>query len=247
MTQYGFFFDQSRCTGCQTCAVACKSSNELPPGPVKYLRIYQYEKGAFPDVRLHVHWVPCYHCEMPVCVDACPAQAIGKEPEFGAVLIDRGKCDGCRLCYDACPYGAPVFESDDAGVRAQKCDLCVDRLKRGDRPVCVLACPLRALDFGPLSELREIYGEARELEDLPAGQATRPSIVFKARREKRLLVPYNTEKALGLLMRRDPLPPVFSALSDVWELPEGLIGRSRLKLKHATAADLLRCTKNDEG
>jgi len=75
MTQYGFFFDQSRCTGCQTCSVACKNCHELPPGPLKYLRIYQYEKGSFPDVRLHTQWVPCYHCEKPACVDTCVGSA----------------------------------------------------------------------------------------------------------------------------------------------------------------------------
>ncbi len=75
MIQYGFFFDQSRCTGCQTCSVACKSYHELPAGPLKYLRVYQVEKGAFPDVRLHLHWIPCYHCRAPACVGACPTRA----------------------------------------------------------------------------------------------------------------------------------------------------------------------------
>jgi anaerobic dimethyl sulfoxide reductase subunit B (iron-sulfur subunit) len=247
MTQHGFFFDQSRCTGCQTCSVACKNLHELPPGPLKYLRIYQYEKGSFPDVRLHTQWVPCYHCEKPVCAEACPAEAIHKESEFGAVLIDREKCDGCRLCYDACPYGAPVFESDETGVKAQKCTLCIDRLVRGEKPICVIACPLRALDFGPLHELMETYGGQRDLEDLPNSETTSPSIVFKARREKRELVPYNSEKALRLFMRRDPLPPVFTSLSHVTDIPEGLVGRNRLVLKHASAQDLLRCTRNDEG
>jgi len=70
MEQYGFFYDQSRCTGCKTCAVACKSWYGLPPGPVKYLRVYEYEKGSFPYVRIHFQWVPCYHCEEPVCISS---------------------------------------------------------------------------------------------------------------------------------------------------------------------------------
>jgi len=247
MTQHGFFFDQSRCTGCQTCSVACKNYHDLPPGPLKYLRIYQYEKGSFPDVRLHTQWVPCYHCERPVCVDACPSEAIHKEPEYGAVLIDGEKCDGCRLCYDACPYGAPVFESDETGVRARKCTLCIDRLLRGEKPICVIACPLRALDFGPLDELTPIYGKTRDLEDLPNSQATGPCVVFKARREKRRLVPYDSEKALGLFMKRDPLPAVFASISEMTEIPDGLVGRGKLVLKHSSAEDLLRCTRNDEG
>ena len=247
MTQHGFFFDQSRCTGCQTCSVACKNYHALPPGPLKYLRIYQYEKGPFPDVRLHMQWVPCYHCEKPVCADVCPPEAIYKERRYGAVLIDSEKCDGCRLCYDACPYGAPVFESDEMGVRAQKCTLCVDRLLRGEKPICVIACPLRALDFAPLDELTTVYGREKDLEDLPSSLTTRPSVVFKSRREKRQLIPYNSEKALRLFMRRDPLPLVFTELSEITEIPEGLVGRNKLVIKHASAEDLLRCTINDEG
>ena len=168
MPQYGFYFDQSRCSGCQTCAIACKNENGLPPGPLKYLKVYEYEKGSFPDVRVHMQWIPCYHCEKPACVTDCPTKAISKEPKFGAVLIDSDKCDGCRICYESCPYGAPVFESDEAGVKAQKCDMCVDRLNVGEQPVCVLSCPMRALDFGDLNQCIAKYKGQRDLEDLPS-------------------------------------------------------------------------------
>lgn len=30
--QYGFVVDVSRCTGCRTCAVACKDAHNLPVG-----------------------------------------------------------------------------------------------------------------------------------------------------------------------------------------------------------------------
>jgi len=167
MTQYGFFFDQSRCSGCQACAVACKNWHGLPPGPLKYLRVYEYEKGTFPSVRIHWQWIPCYHCQEPACVDNCPTEAIYKEEKYGAVLIDAERCNGCRICYDFCPYGAPVFESDDTGATAQKCDMCIDRLEAGLQPICVLACPTRALDFGPLDFLIRRYGDCHGLEDLP--------------------------------------------------------------------------------
>ncbi len=247
MTQYGFFYDQSRCSGCHTCTVACKSSHGLPAGPLKYLRIYQYEKGTFPDIRLHMHWIPCYHCEKPICIDACSAGAIYKEANYGAVLIDNEKCDGCRLCYDACPYGAPVFESEEVDAKAYKCTMCIERLVLGKKPICVLACRMRALDFGPLDELMKSYGELRDLEDLPDSQVTKPSVLFKAHGEKRRLVPYDSKKALQLFMRRDPLPPLFSSLSDITNIPEGLVGRDKLEIKHSSAEDLMRCTRNDEG
>ena len=30
-TQYGFFIDSSRCTGCKTCELACKDYKDLTP------------------------------------------------------------------------------------------------------------------------------------------------------------------------------------------------------------------------
>ena len=247
MEQHGFFYDQSRCIGCHGCTVACKNWHNLPPGPLKYLRVYQYERGSFPQVRIHLQWVPCYHCQEPLCVNACPAGAMYKEDKCGAVLIDSDKCDGCRICYDVCPYGAPVFESDEPGVKAQKCTMCIDRLERGEQPVCVSACRTRALDFGPLSSLVERYGDRRDLENMPSSQTTRPAILFKRHTTKRQLVPYDAERALELLMRRDPLPPIYTTSREVTEIPEGLVGRAELVIKHTSAEDLMRRTRNDEG
>lgn len=247
MTQHGFFFDQSRCTGCHTCSVACKSVHELPPGPLKYLRIYQYEKGAFPNVRIHVQWLPCYHCEKPFCVDACPTGAMVKEERYGAVLINQDECNGCRLCYRACPYGAPVFESDDRGGAARKCDMCIDRLEQEASPVCVRACPMRALDFGPMKELRRNHGQRRDLSELPDSQHTEPAVVFKPAREKRQVVPYDAGRALELLKERDSLPQIFAASSEVMDIPRGVVGRDGLAIKHDSVDDLMRATRNDDG
>lgn len=163
------------------------------------------------------------------------------------MLIDAEKCDGCRICYDACPYGALVFERDEIGVKAQKCTMCIDRLELGEDPICALACPNRALDFGRLSTLMIRYGNNRDLEDMPSSRSTMPAIVFKPHAGKLQLVPYNAERALELMMRRDPLPPVFTSPADVTEIPRGSIGRSKLVIKHKSAADLMRYTRNDEG
>ena len=247
MTQYAFFFDQSRCTGCRDCTVACKNWHQLPAGPLKYLKVYEYEKGAFPTVRIHFQWIPCYHCEKPVCIEACPVAAITKEPKYGAVLIDADKCTGCRNCYEECPYGAPVFESDNIGDIARKCDMCIDRLEAGDLPICVGACSARALDFGTLADMQERYGMLRDLEDLPDSKTTKPSVVFKPHGVKKPVVPYNAERALELMMRRDPLPPVYSKITDVTEIPEGTVGRDKLVIKHKTAKELMKYTCCDEG
>jgi len=180
-------------------------------------------------------------------MSACPVGAIRKEPKYGAVLIDSEKCSGCRVCYEECPYGAPVFEGDNPDARAQKCDMCIDRLEAGDMPICVLTCDSRALDFGPLNEMQTRYGSRRDLEDLPDSRITKPAVVFKPHAAKQQLVPYDAQKALELMMRRDPLPPVFNSISDVTEIPEGMVGRDKLVIKHKSAAEIMRYTRNDEG
>jgi anaerobic dimethyl sulfoxide reductase subunit B (iron-sulfur subunit) len=112
--------------------------------------------------------------------DGCPARAIEKR-EDGIVLIDPAKCLGCRYCEWACPYGAPQFD-EAAGVMT-KCDLCADLVERGGRPACVAACPMRALDFGEIEELRNKYGAEAQVHPLPDAAMTEPSLVVRAHRD----------------------------------------------------------------
>lgn len=247
MVQFGFFFDQSRCYGCHTCAIACKSWHNIPPGPVKFLRVYQYEKGIFPDLRIHFHWIPCYHCEEPVCINYCPEGAIYKDLKYGAVIIDKQKCSGCRICYDVCPYGAPVFQNDETGCKAQKCDMCYQRLQSGELPICVASCPVRALDFGLLDELMSRYGSRRDLPDMPDSALTKPAIIFKPHANKRKIIIYDSNKAIQLFMKRDPLPQLFYSIGDLLQIPEGLIGRNRLVIKHSSIDELMYFTRSDDG
>lgn len=44
--------------------------------------------------------------------------------------------------------------------------------------MCVEACPLRALDFGPIAELRERHGGVADLPPLPDVSATGPHLVI---------------------------------------------------------------------
>ena len=180
-------------------------------------------------------------------MSACPVEAIRKEPKYGAVLVDSEKCTGCRNCYEECPYGAPVFEGDNLDANARKCDMCIDRLESGELPICVLSCTARALDFGPLTEMQSRYGSNRDLEDLPGSLATKPAVVFKPHAIKKPVVPYDAQKALKLMMRRDPLPPVFNSISDVTDIPEGMVGRNKLVIKHKSEEEVMRYTRCDEG
>lgn len=251
MTQYGFFIDISRCTGCQGCVIACKEWHDIPPGPVKWLRVFQWEKGAFPNLELRVLPVMCFHCENPVCIKACPNRAIFKDEKYGAVLVSAEKCTGERKCWMACPYGVPQFEGDAPGMKMSKCDMCIDRLEQGDKPICVLSCSLRALEFGPLDELIAKYGNLRQLEDMPPGTITRPAAVFKPAEPKKQIIPYDSGRALKLWQQRHPdgsevLPDVFTDLSEVAGDSGDAVARNRLVLKPANTAEHNFYTMDDE-
>lgn len=247
MTQYAFFFDQSRCYNCHACVVACRDWNDIQPGPVKWLRLLQWEKGAFPNIRMHTTFATCYHCENPVCVDACQHHALFKEDKYGAVLLDPDLCQGERDCWLACPYGAPQYEDDAPGTPMSKCDMCYDRLENGEQPICVMSCPARALDFGPLETMIEKYGDLRTLEDMPLGENEKPAIIFKPMSPRKKIVPYDEARALQLLRERDGMKPVFERVEDVTEIPEGLIGYSKLIMKAPNVATNLALSKNEEG
>jgi anaerobic dimethyl sulfoxide reductase subunit B (iron-sulfur subunit) len=242
-TQYGFFFDQSRCTACQACVVACKDWNGLSAGPEKWLRVFSYEKGAFPNVRIHTLFVPCFHCENPVCVDAADG-AMYKEEKYGAVLIDPAKANDLRKAAAACPYGAIVFQSDAFDAEASKCTMCVDRLEQNLLPICVTACPTRALDFGKMDDLRAKYGSVSDLEDLPPSSITKPAAIFKAHGQKKQVVPYDAAKALLLLAKRDPLPQLYYGPTDVTDT-QGYVKKSKPMLKPDNTEELQYFTEND--
>ena len=53
-----------------------------------------------------------------------------------------------------------------------------ERVAEGKQPICVEACPLRALDFGDIEELRAAYGDVAELAPLPAASETSPNLVI---------------------------------------------------------------------
>jgi len=220
--QYGFFFDQSRCDGCNTCQVACKSWNLLAPGPGKMLRILQWETGTFVNVRQNILFAPCYHCQNPVCIP--PANgALIKEPKYGAVLVDPAKATSpdLKAAQIACPYGAIAFDSDAVDSSAVKCTMCVDRLTQGLFPACVMSCTARALDFDTIDNLVARHGSNTQLSGMPAPTTT-PSIVFKPMNQRKSLVAYDPVEALLLLGSRPaPLPPVFTDPTTVTTVAAG--------------------------
>lgn len=251
MTQYGFFIDRSRCIGCNQCTIVCMQWHDIPPGTVKWMRVYQWEKGVFPNVRLNMMPVLCYHCENPVCIKACPNEAIYKEEKYGAVLVDTEKCTGTRKCWKACPYGVPQFQGDEPSTKMSKCNMCIERLEQGLTPICVLSCSMRALEFGPLDELEKKYGHLKRLEDMPKDSITKPAVVFKPADPKRQVIPWDSKRALELWQKRqshegEPLPDVFTEISEVTEAPQEIVGRHKLVLKAKNSQELMYYTTDNE-
>jgi anaerobic dimethyl sulfoxide reductase subunit B (iron-sulfur subunit) len=186
--QYSFYFDQSRCTGCYTCLIACKDWHEYDIGsePSNWIKVTTMEKGRFPDLSVSFLFITCLHCAHPSCIPACPVGAIKKREEDGIVVIDRGMCLGIEncegFCQTACPYKTPEF-GFEPDAKMQKCDFCLDRWAQGKMPICIEGCPMRALDAGPIEGLRAKYGDIRMVEGFAYSEKVEPSIVFKLKRQ----------------------------------------------------------------
>ena len=143
MSSYYIFQDQNRCIGCQACEVHCKTENDIPVGPslCKIVGVGPRAKNGVP--RINFVFMPCFHCEVPWCVSACPTGAMRKRPKDGIVFVQAAECIGCKACVTACPWGAPQWDAE-AG-RVIKCNLCKDRLDDGLEPACVTGCTTAAL------------------------------------------------------------------------------------------------------
>ena len=181
--EIGFYIDQTRCIGCYTCAVSCKDWHDIPAGPANWMRVSTIERGKYPQPFITFLPVPCYHCAEPACVSACPVNAITKRREDGIVLVDREDCiggDGCRLCLEDCPYQAPQFGAEE-NPKMQKCDLCLERWQEEKKPICVMACPMEALDAGDFEELKARYGEVRDATGFVYSTKTRPTVTLRPR------------------------------------------------------------------
>lgn len=62
-----------------------------------------------------------------------------------------------------------------------KCDACKALREDGRNPVCADACPMRAIEFGDVDELRAKHGDAvSELPVLPSAATTRPNLLLHA-------------------------------------------------------------------
>lgn len=149
-----FVIDESKCSGCHNCQLACKDEhcgNDWMPYSLPqpnsghfWMKVKQTEHGQIPKVRVeYTPWL-CMHCDDPACKRACPDVVIKRDD--GLVLIDPLKAQGHKELVDACPYGA-IYYNDEADT-AQKCTGCAHLVDEGKLPHCVDLCATGALRFG---------------------------------------------------------------------------------------------------
>lgn len=187
-SQYGFYLDADTCTGCNTCAIACKDKNNLPRG-VFWRRVYEIEGGSYgkkgsafsPTIYAFFVTMSCNHCQNPACVTACTFEALEKRDMDGLVVVNTEKCKGCRRCINACPYGSLHINGDNGKI--SKCDGCFNLQNQGEAPECISACPMRAVEFGPMEELKGKHPDAVLLNlIIPKDKCTLPSFLVKSHR-----------------------------------------------------------------
>lgn len=163
---YGVLYDSSICIGCRACEKACAKAHDLPipedePEPGVLRKTSETQRCAVNSYETSEGEVfvrnQCMHCNEPACVTACLTQAMYKTKE-GPVIWREEKCMGCRYCMISCPFDVPKFEYGSTNPKIQKCDMCYDRIKNGEIPVCVETCG-DALYFGTR---RELIAEARK-------------------------------------------------------------------------------------
>lgn len=153
------------CVGCRLCEMACAVKNtQMFDLAQSRIRIINFGREFFQFPML------CLQCDVPLCAQVCPTQAITKDDINGVVKLEKIKCIGCRMCIMACPFGNILFSKEDKKV--VKCELC-----DGD-PQCVRYCVTEALQFREPEEqivdkskafaerLRDVY---RQLEIIGKG------------------------------------------------------------------------------
>ena len=145
-----FTFHPERCVGCGACVMACINENDIDvtkQTPYRLLKRNEYGDGDTLNITWFVHG--CMHCRDHPCVETCPKSCFSADRETGTVQLDDSGCVGCLRCAKVCPYEA-IQQIDG---RAAKCDGCLGRLRHGQLPLCVQACPRQALTVNEKNQL----------------------------------------------------------------------------------------------
>ncbi len=181
--QWTFVIDLRRCDGCGKCTLACQQEHHLPKS-FEWIKVFRLQDETGRESYMPR---PCMQCENAPCLRVCPVGATFKEPD-GVILVDQGRCIGCRMCMAACPYGARYFNYDDPPAynnpfgkatpefpvpqqkgTVGKCMFCVHRTESGNPrlPACVEACTMGALYVGDLDQDIAVNGPGETVRLMP--------------------------------------------------------------------------------
>jgi len=166
-----FVIDVGRCCGCYNCQLACKDEHvdndwspytrPQPDTGQFWMMIQEHVCGTVPKVKMHYIPLLCQHCDDAACIEACADGAVTRRDD-GLVLIEPGRCTGCKDCLEACPYGV-IYFNDELNL-AQKCTGCAHLLDGGYAlPRCVESCPTDAITFGEEEDLKSLTAGAAVL------------------------------------------------------------------------------------
>ena len=126
--------DPEKCTSCLQCEMACSFEHEGVFNPARSrIKIFEFEHGRYA--------IPytCTQCAEAWCANACPVEALTRNPATNAVEVNENLCVGCKVCTIACPFGTINYQSNRNKVA--KCDLC------GGDPACAKICPTDAITY----------------------------------------------------------------------------------------------------
>ena len=193
--QYAFEVDLDSCTGCKACVAGCHSMNGLDETET-WRAVGMLHGGSVQSPVQATVTTACHHCLEPACLQGCPVDAYEKDPVTGIVKHHDDQCIGCQYCTLTCPYEVPRYNARLGIVR--KCDMCSDRLKVGEAPACVQACPNGAIAIRVV-DTQAVREDAQADVFLPT--APSPAITFPT-----------TQYKAGSVWPRNLLPADFHAV-----------------------------------
>jgi len=91
----------------------------------------------------------CRKCDDEPCAAACPFEALEKQ-EDKVLRRYTMRCTSCKTCAQACPFGTIYPET--IPYLASRCDVCLGRLGKDEKPLCVSSCGHSGIQYGDFDE-----------------------------------------------------------------------------------------------